>query len=158
MTHKISLQMKCKDLNVKLIKSEDAKLMRFFAVLLALIGNDRFLRSFWCTIGRKIYYPQCVTDPWKHVTIIEHELVHVQQWIKWRLLFAISYLLLPLPFGLAWCRWRFEREAYLINIRASSNPHAEVAWVVESLWSKYGWTWPKPLMRKWFMKQIQTTH
>ena len=47
------------------------------------------------------------------VNTFRHELVHVRQWRRWHVLFWIGYLLLPLPIGLAWCRWRFEREAYL---------------------------------------------
>jgi hypothetical protein len=30
-----------------------------------------------------------------------------------------------------------------------------VEWVVETLWSNYAWTWPKPWMRKWFLRELR---
>ena len=49
-----------------------------------------------------------------------HERVHLRQFARHgRLLMSILYVLLPLPMGLAYCRARFEREAYEETIRAA---------------------------------------
>ena len=59
------------------------------------------------------------------------------------MLWQVAYLLLPLPIGLAWFRWASERRAYLVQLRAGASVDA----TVETLWSRYGWCWPRPWMR-----------
>lgn len=112
-----------------------------------------FLRHAWTTIGRTIYAPVWVDVAGPigaYREIIEHELVHVAQWRRWWILFPLSYLLLPLPIGMAWCRWRWEREAYLVQIRAGATVDA----VVDTLWRRYGWPWPRAWMRRWFWRAL----
>lgn len=58
--------------------------------------------------------------------------------------FLVLYLIAPLPFGLAWFRYRFEREAYL---RGGTAP-ADIADVISS--KVYGWAWP----RAWVLKGL----
>jgi hypothetical protein len=112
-----------------------------------------FLRSAWTTIGRTIYAPVWVDvegnlEPYR--TIIGHELVHVAQWRRWWVLLWLGYLLLPLPVGLAWCRWAAEREACLVQLRAG----ADIDAIVDVLWRRYGWPWPRCLMRRWFRRAM----
>ena len=97
-----------------------------------------------------------VKDPFQYKNILEHELVHVEQWKKWGIILWITYLFLPVPFGFAWFRWRWEREAYLVQIRSSSNCEKKINQIVNSLWYGYGWTWPKSWMRQWFLNKIKS--
>lgn len=129
-----------------------SRLTRAFAQLVRPLGNRRFLEDYWITLGRTVHYPASVRDPYEHPQVIEHELVHVRQWERWGVLLWISYLFLPLPFGLAWFRWRWEREAYLLNLERGA-----VDQVVESIWTGYGWPWPKRWMKRWFERQLDRT-
>jgi len=128
--------------------------MRFLGALLVVVGNRRFVSHYWTTLGRTIWYPTTVDDPYRYVTLIRHECVHVSQWRKWNVLFWLTYLMLPLPIGLAWFRWRWEREAMLVNIRAAYDPAREIERCVNALWREYAWTWPKKRMRKWFLEHV----
>jgi len=135
---------------VRLVAKADSRLMRVAGVLLRGIGNRTFLERYWTTVGRTVYYPSSIADPLVHRDILEHELVHVRQWQRFGLWMWVSYLLLPLPFGLAWFRFRWEREAYLIQIARAADREQEIERIVQVLWHGYGWPWPRPLMRKWF--------
>ncbi len=131
-----------------------SRLMRTCGVLLRLVGNPRFQTEYFTTIGRTIYYPTTVQDPLAYADVMEHELVHVQQWRRYGPLFSVSYLLLPVPVLLAWCRWRWEREAYLIQLRAANDAEATIAWAVDRIWRDYAFPWPKPWMRRWFRRAV----
>lgn len=99
------------------------------------------------TIGRTIYHPTG-RDPKKYPTTVAHELVHVDQQAKLGvLLFTALYLFAPLPVGIAYFRWKFEREAYLVNIRLGAMTPVTAA---DVLWRGYGWPWPKGAMARWF--------
>lgn len=124
--------------------------MRAAAVLLRGIGNREFHQRYWTTLGRTVYYPTSVHDPLAHPDILDHELVHVRQWQRFGPLLWLSYALVPLPFGLAWFRFRWEREAYLVQIERAADREREIERVVQTLWSGYGWPWPRPWMRRWF--------
>lgn len=81
--------------------------------------------------------------------------VQVADWSWWvpGSFWLAAVVLAPLSLGFAWGRWRVEREAYLTNIRARTDPkeRAEVIeWIVNSLWKNYLWTWPRSWMRAWF--------
>lgn len=130
------------------LKSE-SRLMRFLGSIL----GAWFMHSAWTTIGpRTIWAPVGARLDRLDVyaLIIQHELVHVAQAKRWLVLFQLSYLLLPLPIWLAWCRWRWEREAYLVQLRAGASP----AVLADLLWRRYGWPWPRPLMRRWFERAL----
>jgi len=147
---------------VAVVPKKSSRLMRFLAWFLALTRiNKKFLDGYVTTIGKTIYY----REGWEpfhmeddnhlraHASTFEHEFVHVRQYEKWWVLYQISYILLPIPFGLAWFRWRWEREAYyLANIKNG----ASIDQCVNALW-RYGWPWPRSWMRRWFEKQIQQT-
>ena len=104
---------------------------------------------YWTTVGETVYYPTTVQDPTVHIKVLEHEQIHIDQYKKYTTpLFLSLYLLLPLPILLSYFRWKFEREAYLVEIRAG----APIEAVVDILWNGYGWPWPRVWMRKWFEK------
>lgn len=138
----------------RLRAKSESPLMKVLGVLLRAIGNRRFMQEYWTTLGATIYYPSSVVEPYAHWLILEHELVHVRQWRDWGILFSISYVLLPLPIGLAWFRWRWEREAYLVQLRAAHDPHSTADAIARRLFADYGWPWPRPWMRRWFENQI----
>jgi hypothetical protein len=137
---------------VRLIAKRDSRLMSVLAVLLRLVGTRGFNERFWTTLGRTIYYPISVRDPYAHPEILAHELVHVRQWERWGVLLWISYVLLPLPIGLAWFRFRWEREAYLVQIAGAADREREIDRIVDVLWFGYARPWPRSWMRRWFQR------
>lgn len=117
--------------------------------------------AYWTTIGKTIYYPDQIVDPHLFPDIIEHEKVHVAQYKKLSVpVFLFLYCLVPLPVGLAYFRWRFEREAYLVQFKylLAENPQYdidfEVEQVVRSLWFNYLFAWPRGWMKSWFLKRL----
>lgn len=132
---------------VRLVCKDQSRLMGTIGILLRFVGNPRFMDGFWTTLGRTIYYPRGLTQPERCATILRHELVHVRQFERYGvLLMGILYLLVPLPFGFSYFRWRFEREAYLVNLAAGERPSD----LAHRLWTGYGWPWPKTWMERWF--------
>jgi len=153
------------DHNVKVIPKRESRLMRFIAWFCAVRWfwlfqiNPHFMDRYTTTIGKTIYYreswePFSLTDDAavrRHRITFMHEFRHVLQYEKWRVLYQISYVLLPLPFLLAWYRFYWERDPYLhVNIKHGRS----VDDCVEALW-KYGWPWPRSSMRKWFTKEAR---
>lgn len=110
---------------------------------------------FWITWNKQIYYPNDVNNPLMHWSIIDHERVHIAQqsrfWGGWWL-WLITYALLPFPVLFAYYRAKWEIEAYAINVIDGTYTEEEV---VETLWSAYAWTYPKPWMRKMLTKELQ---
>lgn len=135
---------------VTLVPKADSRVMRLLALLLPAAGTRGFMERYWTTLARTVYYPTSVRDPLAHLDVLEHELVHVRQWQRWGVLMWISYALLPLPFGLAWFRFRWEREAYLSQIERAADREREIERVVNVLWYGYGRPWPRSWMRSWF--------
>jgi len=140
---------------------------------LCKIMGKTFRERFWTTIGKTMYYPTNVepetavlglecsvaratfnmrlkNEGWRHV--IEHELYHVEQYRRFWHFYSLLYLLVPLPILFAYFRWRFERVAYLHQIKHYGR---SVEVTVDLLWRVYGWCWPKPLMRRWFNKELR---
>lgn len=104
----------------------------------------------WVTIGTTIYAPQSVCYPEGHPSTLEHELVHVRQWLDLGPLLWLAYIVgFPLPLGLAWLRYCIEREAYAWEIRHHGASPERCADAVSS--SLYGWAWP----RAWALKYFQ---
>ena len=139
----------------RILPKRGSPIMAVAALLLRALGLREFTTRYWTTLARTIYFPTSVRDPYAHPQVIAHELVHVQQWARWGLWLWLSYVLLPLPVGLAWFRWRWEREAYLVQIERAVDRRAEIDRVVEVLWSGYGWPWPRPWMRRWFERHAR---
>jgi hypothetical protein len=138
---------------VRLRPKAESRLMRACGFLLRAIGQRAFVERFWTTLGRTIYYPACVSDPLAHPVVLEHELVHVRQFRRWGVWMWFSYLLLPLPFGLSWFRFRWEREAYLVDLAHAADRECEIERIVDTLWFNYGFPWPRRWMRRWFQRQ-----
>lgn len=162
---------------VQVRRKDQSLLMR----LISFVLGYRFMTSSWTTVSRrKIYAPThmpdevvgtwVIEDPtcpgglaildgsaraarWLrfYSSVVRHEICHTRQIRRWLLLFHLTYLWFPLPVLLAWGRWRWEREAYLINLREGTHTVPEV---VDILWSGYFWTWPKAWMRRWFLKKL----
>jgi|SRR3989339_246169 len=144
------------NLGARFVPKEKSRLMKIMGWLLKWIGNNEFISRYWTTIGVTIYYPEGVQDPLDHPQVVEHELIHVEQWKKWWILFSISYLFLPIPFGLAWCRWRWEREAYLkAQLSQADDIESQLDYLVQTLWKGYGWPWPKKWMKNWFLRELE---
>lgn len=137
-------------LGARFVAKRESNLMLAISWLLKLLGNKRFMAAYWTTIGSTIYYPSHVHEPNQHPIVVEHELVHVRQWKKWNILFWLGYLFFPLPGLFAYLRWRWEREAYLVNLRYVQNKEAEIDRIVNNLWYDYFYTWPRGWMRRWF--------
>ena len=139
-------------------------------------GNRTFLTQYLTTIGPVIGVP-VGWDPKlpQHAPVIAHELVHVEQYRKLGIgsawvgvvLFGLLYLLLPLPMGLAYFRWRFEREAYargftleLEQAKVQGDDALTlrgylIDFGTEQLsGSAYGWAWPRLWVRRWFEENV----
>jgi hypothetical protein len=147
------LTAKMNAVGARLRAKKHSTLMAVIAMLVRPF-NASFMETYWTTIGRTIYYPLNVAHPIIHVDIIEHELVHIEQWNKYWLWFWFSYLFVPFPIFVAWYRWRWEREAYLVDLNKGL---CTIDAVVARLWHEYGWCWPRTWMRKWFMEQKRQT-
>jgi len=110
-------------------------------------------QNWWTTIGSTIYYPPDSGYPDRifHddvLATLSHELVHVRQWKKYGWLLLLLYFLFPLPIGFAYFRWKFEREAYLTEIKHGWS----IDLCVDVIWDDYWWPWPKSWMRNWFRR------
>lgn len=140
---------------VRIVAKRDSRLMRLLARVLRPVGTRGFMEHFWTTIGRTIYVPTSVGDPYAHPDVLEHELVHVRQWQRWGVLFWLSYVLLPLPVGLAWFRFYWEREAYLVQLARARDREREITRIVDALWFGYARPWPRRWMRRWFTRKAR---
>ena len=97
-----------------------------------------------------IYYPPSVPRPEARWQIIAHELVHVRQFKRWGWLSMAALQIFPLPILFSG-RWFIERDAYIVSILLKQQT---IESAVNTLWWKYGWCWPRPLMRRWFEAEI----
>lgn len=139
--------------------------LHYIVMAITFGGNRRFLTGYWTTLGRYIAAPvgTDITHP-AHEPVLAHEEIHVGQFRKFGLglpelgiiPMGIAYLFLPLPIGLAWCRWAFERVAYAEGIRAAvklgrSRERLIDSAVRQMTTGAYGWTWPfSGAVRRWF--------
>ena len=116
--------------------------------------------TYWTTIGDTIYYPDAIEDPYLFPELIEHEKIHLQQYKKYgTFLFLFLYILFPLPIFFAYFRWKFEREAYLVQAKMyiaekRTTPEYISESISKTLWNNYFFTWPRALMKKWLLKQL----
>lgn len=153
-------------------------LMRVLGWLLAIVtlGRARF-DGYWTTIGNRVWMPM---HAWRGPMlnfreVIEHEAHHVAQFRRaglgsaWLGVVVIAplYLLLPVPVGLAWGRWRIERTAYVAGAMAAldrlyPNHIAPVdsldaiadEYAASVSGPSYGWAWPRRWARRWFLKAL----
>lgn len=145
-----------------------------FLIIVFTLGKVRCFNQFYVTtVGPIIAVP----EGWKNKVddqmgylVLYHERVHMRQFKRFGfgspwlgiLPMGLAYLLLPLPFGLAWCRYAFEREAYLAQACIAAEMYGKsigyqyVEHAVEQLTgASYGWSWPFPrAVRKWFEARL----
>jgi hypothetical protein len=132
-------------------------------VALTLGGMRSYLDSYQTTIGSTVY----VTADWddrdpdeRYVTL-RHEAIHLRQFRAFTLPgMALLYLLVPLPMGLAWCRARFEKEAYAESVRAAAEiwgpefPRGDAfrrRVIAQFTGAAYGWMWPfRAGLERWY--------
>ena len=128
---------------------------------------NRFMTHFTTTIGRTVYYPidweRDKAGPYDYV-ILKHERKHVRQVEKicpsnftvGLIIYGFLYFLIFLPIGLAWFRYKFEREAYLESYQACKEVgiKPDVNHYIKVLTGpSYLWTWPfKKSVKRWFYK------
>ena len=145
---------------VKIIRKDHSWLMRLIGTIMGWFNVD-FMGSAWTTISRHRIYASTRTpesieqhenlEQWERV--IRHELVHIRQVKKYKWFWQFSYLFLYFPVGLAWFRWRWEREAYLeSDIRQFGRDPDEVA---DLLTKMYFHPWPNAWMKRWFKGQLK---
>jgi len=136
-------------------RKSDSALLRAVRPLLGESWWERMA----ITIGNTVYLPDHVENPWAHVNLLKHEAIHVAQYRRWGWLFWIAYLFLPLPVGLAYFRYRWEREAYVEAEIMAAAPHNRdrlAQWVANILsQSTYAWAWPRPLILRSIRKIIK---
>src|SRR5690242_10294824 len=135
-----------------------------YALCAVTLGRMRsYLDTFQTTIGSTVY----VTPDWddwepdrRYVTL-RHEAIHLRQFRTYSLPgMALLYVLLPLPFGLAWFRAYFEKAAYAESMRAAAEvwgPHyprrAEYRRHIIDQFTgpSYGWMWPfRGGLERWY--------
>jgi len=153
---------------VKIVRKDQSKFWRFLGWLVKVVTfgkNDSFGTDFTTTIGKTI----AVTPDWPtwapedKLETITHEMVHVGQYKKFTLVgMSLLYLLVFLPFGLAYFRYRFEREAYLTEYKYTiakgwgTKDALIESGVSELSGSDYGWAWlSKSGIRKWFQANLK---
>jgi hypothetical protein len=109
------------------------------------------------TIGRTIAFP-AGTDLYNagmyELRTLIHEREHVKQFKRYTPpLMAWLYLFFPLPIGLAYFRYKFEKEAVLAEMAFMKSLGAtpRVEDVIQSLsGSAYVWAWPEKWVRRDF--------
>lgn len=152
---------------IKVVFKEQSWLFRAMGKLLWALSfgqNTTFMSSFVTTIGKTIALPTTWSARTTHekLAVITHELTHVEQYKKWSLLFMLAYLFVFFPIGLAYFRYRFEREAYVVGFRKlmQVDPNIDreylVDWgVAEMTGPNYLWAWPfKKSVKRWFEKNL----
>lgn len=144
-------------------KSWFMKLLAFLLLVVTFGRQKTFLTGYVTTIGTTVYVPEGF-NAWadtRKLAVLRHERVHMRQAKKYGLfLFAVAYLFLPVPLGLAYCRARFEWEAYEESMRASSEQHGlrlldDVRYrdsiLKEFTTGAYGWMWPfRGQLERWY--------
>ncbi len=126
--------------------------------VVALLLGDSFITDFWTTYRLPfqryvtITYPPSVEHPQQHIGVVAHEMIHVRQFARFGAPLVIILLagVLPLPLLFSG-RWFIERSAYLEDIRAR---RMTIEHAVDVLWRRYGFAWPKALMRRWFRARL----
>jgi hypothetical protein len=124
--------------------------------------ND-YVSGYHTVIGQTVYVAAGweKASPETRVITLRHERVHMRQFRRFTPVgMAVLYLLVPLPIGLAYFRYRFEAEAYAESIRATREayglPHVESTAYRERIvghftGAGYGWMWPfRRAIERWY--------
>lgn len=135
------------------------------------ISRRSFLERFATTIGPWQAYPRHWSAE-QVERLLVHEARHTRQarWFGFGLhpwlglpLMGVAYLLLPLPLGLAYFRYRLELDAdvadWRVRLAQGDDPAAirlrarQFADTVSS--GAYGWAWPRPWTRRGFARAVE---
>lgn len=142
---------------MKFIRKRDSWMMRAIGWF-----NPAFLSELWTTIGSTCYVPTLddagIRSPgWllKNRENIAHEEVHEAQWKTYGPLFLLLYILVPLPVYYSYFRWKFEREAYFLEVRAATPllRRRVINNIVSELNMFYFRPWPVDSMRRWLYRE-----
>jgi len=145
----------------ELVRKRGSWAMRLFGLVL----GERFLTTYVSTIGSRVYVPD-EFDGWTEASrcvVLRHERVHMRQSRRLTfLLFTLLYALVPLPLGLAYCRARFEMEAYAESLQAFkdydmdySSDHRREWFLRQFTTGMYVWMWPfKGVLNRWFDEAV----
>jgi len=146
-------------------------------------GKVSLLKKFWTTIGNVVYVPKRVDQngkvfrfgdlPYEDYCTLSHELAHVKHFYNLGfpsvkggkavgvLLMLLLYFFVFFPVGLAYARYRFEREAYMAGLLAAHVIGLEIPQRMElairycSTSPTYLWMWPFPQsVRRWFVAEF----
>jgi len=79
----------------KVVVKDESKLMRLFGALLKWF-NPEFMERFTTTLGYTIYVPKNIIGTEGGADILLHEAVHLRDSKKWKLLYYLSYVILPI--------------------------------------------------------------
>lgn len=143
-----------------------------FVVTFGQFKRERFLEDFATTIGPIQAYPR--SYPRLYEGTVVHESRHVRQfrwfglglhpWVGLPLM-ALSYLLLPLPLGLAYLRYALELDAdrakWKWMLERGEDPQSVLdraeSFAETVSGSAYGWAWPRPWALRGFRKAAEKT-
>jgi hypothetical protein len=158
-------------------------LLNFLVKVVTFGKNQRFSTNYATTIGKKISVPVGWIRPTDDggglsvsnlkstqlKLVIAHECVHVEQqrriglgsvWVG-MVPWAVAYLLLPLPYVLAYFRMRFECEAYTTSVVLEvtvlgANVQDAINEAVDDVCGGgYGWSWPfKSAVRRSMTRRV----
>ena len=145
----------------KIINKADS----WFMKLLGHVMVSSFMSSYVTTIWDTVYVPigwDSYDDDLK-CTLLRHERVHMRQARRLTFpLFAFLYLLAFFPVGLAYCRARFELEAYTESLAADkdfgddyTSPEKR-AWLASQFTGPaYAYMWPfSGVVNRWIDEAI----
>ena len=154
----------------RLIDKSDSMLQRSIAWALAVVtfgGQRRYLSDYVTTLGERVYLPSTwpARSAVERTITLRHERVHLRQFRRWGFpLMAVVYLLVPLPLGLAYGRYRFERAAFEETLRATfellgRERVCDAAFrsriVAQFTAGAYGWMWPFPrAIERWYDRTL----
>lgn len=115
----------------KIESKSTSSLMRVINAVLVILTFGKF-RSFMThyitTIGHTVYVPDSwdVLGPSSKYVILTHEKVHMEQSRRYGMfLYSFLYLFMYIPFGYAYWRTKFEKEAYEATIKASAEMYGK---------------------------------
>lgn len=155
----------------KIERKDTSKLIKIISWLLYVItfGSQKtFMTSYVTTIGNTVYIP-VGWDSWatdRKISVLKHERVHMRQAKKYgKLLYSFLYLFIWFPFGFAYYRTKFEKEAYIENIKFNYEKYGEGSirsehykeFIVKQFISgNYGWMCPfRKRMEKWYDETVE---
>lgn len=154
----------------EIIQKKDSLFMKILNVLLRIITfnvQKFFMSKYITTIGEKVYVPDSwdEMDERSKIIVLRHERIHMLQKKRYTfLIFSIMYLLIPFPFLVAYCRMRFEKEAYEESIKlqvalygknSAKNEKFKESIVKQFTTGAYGWMWIfKSNIEDWFDKTL----